>query len=69
MKSGDKMVENGLRNPNFTADDFIEEASEYENIVYGIYYVAPGVTMDAPEEWRNKVQDYYYTVYWGIFSF
>lgn len=43
IRQGDKMFQNGYRN-SFTVQEFMDEVDQYEKIIYGIYYVAPGIS-------------------------
>lgn len=69
MTQGDKMIENGYREGNWTVDDFLTEVAIYESIIYGVYYVAPGISEDASEEWKSSISSYHNNVYYGFFSF
>lgn len=54
MHHGDKMVENELREGNFSVDDFLSEAAQWENVVFGLIWRGPGSSYDASSEWFNK---------------
>ena len=41
------MVENGLREGNFTVEDFLNHAMTAQSIVYGITYASPGINQDS----------------------
>ena len=41
------MVENGLREGNFTVEDFLNHAIAAQSIVTGIMYAAPGINQDS----------------------
>ena len=66
----DKAYENGMRdNANYTNQVYLEEAWQYEEILFGLPYRAPGISVDAGEEWFMNLDLFYEQVWYGIFTF
>lgn len=54
---------------SYTSDMFISEAYNYEEIFFGLYYKAPGITETATTDWMTCMDDFYSNVYYGIYTF
>ena len=44
----DRAIENGMRTGNYTLEIYLEEAWQYEEILFGLPYRAPGISPTAP---------------------
>ncbi len=54
---------------SYTSDMFISESYYYEEIYFGIFYKAPGITESATTDWMTCMDSFYYNVWLGIYTF
>lgn len=69
MSEADKAVANGLRNGNYTAKNFTDESYQYEQVLFGLLYKAPGISQSADSSWISSIDHFYTNVRFGIFTF
>lgn len=69
MTEGDLAVANLMRTGNFTPQNFLDQSTLYDAVLYGLPFKAPGLSQYAGSDWLSIIPDFHHNVVAGIFTF